>query len=94
MLGHERHFHFRINGPAFAQGNDFMVPGFLLDGWAVAAQPTEASKERKVLLRLRSKDGYAVGQYSETSRVFLLLFEMRNSGSLTPHTGHQSSQVW
>ena len=69
LLGHVRHFHVKLTGEAKAQGLDFLVPGTLLEGWAVDAGFPQGSAPQRVILRLRAQDWYSVGQYSDTLRI-------------------------
>ena len=58
FLGHCRHFHVRLDGRITKQGDDFLLCGTLLQGWALDGQPASAAQQAKVVVRMRAVDYY------------------------------------
>ena len=68
-MGFCRHFHVSLDGQVRRQGDDFLLTGVLLRGWAVDAAPVCEGPAVKVLVRMRASDYYAVGKHSEKVRI-------------------------
>ena len=69
LLGQCRHFHVKLDGRVSRQGDDFLLPGPLLRGWALDAEPVLMGQSASVVIRMRAVDYYSVGKHCQTVRI-------------------------